>query len=38
MFYHAWPNGKIGTKRVMLMDKVVFKNDGWPRVGDGAPS
>ncbi len=37
MFYHAWPRGKINTKRVMLLDQVKFVN-GWPEVNDGSPS
>ena len=37
MWYHAWPHGKIGTKRLMLADRVTFKN-GWPMVNDGSPS
>jgi len=37
MFYHAWPHGAIGTKRVMLLDKITFVG-GWPKVGEGYPS
>ena len=37
MFYHAWPHGAIGTKRLMLLDEVSFKGD-WPTVNDGSPS
>jgi beta-xylosidase len=37
MFYHAWPHGEIGTKRVMLLDEVTFVS-GWPKVNDGFPS
>ena len=37
MFYHAWPNGGIGTKRVMLMDEIIFEG-GWAKVNDGFPS
>lgn len=37
MFYHAWPHYAIGTKRVMLLDQVMFV-DGWVKVNDGSPS
>lgn len=37
MFYHAWPHGAIGTKRVMLLDTLTFA-DGWVKVHDGSPS
>jgi hypothetical protein len=37
MFYHAWPHGGVGAKRVMLLNEVVF-TDGWPKVYDGSPS
>ena len=37
MFYHAWPHGGLNTKRLMLLDEVVFKN-GWAVVNDGSPS
>lgn len=37
MFYHAWPPGAIGTKRLMLLDEVIFEGV-WPRVNDGSPS
>lgn len=37
MVYHAWPNGKVGTNRYLLVDKVTFEN-GWPKVRDGYPS
>lgn len=35
--YHAWPNGQIGTKRLMLVDQLTWVN-GWPKVIDGSPS
>lgn len=35
--YHAWPHGQVGTKRVMLVDRLTFEN-GWPKVGDGSPT
>jgi arabinan endo-1,5-alpha-L-arabinosidase len=37
MFYHAWPHGAIGTKRLMLLDEVKFTGI-WPTVNDGFPS
>jgi arabinan endo-1,5-alpha-L-arabinosidase len=37
MFYHAIDSGRRGEGRVMLMDKIVYK-DGWPVVGKGIPS
>lgn len=37
MFYHAWPHGGVGTKRLMLLDQVSFVG-GWAKVHDGSPS
>lgn len=37
MFYHAWPHNGIKTKRLMLLDQVIFK-DGEVIVNDGSPS
>lgn len=37
MVYHAWPNGQVGTKRFLLVDKVIFEN-GWPKVANGFPT
>lgn len=37
IFYHAWPHGAIGTKRLMLLDEVKFTGT-WPTVNDGFPS
>lgn len=31
--YHAWPNGAIGTKRLMMLDQVKWTSDKWPFVG-----
>lgn len=36
MVYHAWPSDNIGSKRVALIDRIVWK-DGWPTL-PGAPS
>jgi len=31
--YHAWPHNAIGSKRLMLLDKIGWTNDKWPIVG-----
>jgi len=41
MVYHAWLSKKVGQApgRVVLVDRVWWGEDGWPRVGDaGTPS
>jgi len=41
MVYHAWYSGKVGQSpgRVVLVDRIWWGNDHWPRVGaSGTPS
>jgi len=33
MVYHAWPHGKIGTKRVIMLDQISWTSDKWPYIG-----
>jgi arabinan endo-1,5-alpha-L-arabinosidase len=33
----AKPGDEVNTRRVMLLDRIVWK-DGWPRVPDDGPS
>ena len=38
--YHAWPNnGSGGTSgsRLLMVDRITWKSDGWPAIGDGSP-
>lgn len=42
--YHAWQAGRIDEvwdvsvhPRMMLLDRVDWQADGWPRIGDGTP-
>lgn len=37
MFYHAIDSKKTNNGRVMLMDKILYK-DGWPYIETGTPS
>lgn len=37
MIYHAWPHGGLNTKRVMLMDEVIFSSE-WPSLKTSYPS
>ncbi len=38
--YHAWAGSKMGEPhpRKVLLDRMVWGADGWPRLGDGTPS
>ncbi|MBI3927655.1 MAG: family 43 glycosylhydrolase [Armatimonadetes bacterium] len=40
MLYHSWEAGRVGAPhpRVLLMDRVDWGCDGWPRIHDGSPS
>jgi len=31
--YHAWPHNQIGTKRLIMLDKLSWTADNWPFVG-----
>lgn len=42
--YHAWQAGRIDEvwdvsvhPRMMLLDRIDWQADGWPRIGDGTP-
>lgn len=43
--YHAWEAGRIDDEwdvsvhpRMMLVDRIEWREDGWPRIHDGTPS
>lgn len=38
LLYHAYDAEAPEKGRVMLLDKIVWSNDGWPSVNDGTPS
>eukprot|EP01089_Gocevia_fonbrunei_P002703 TRINITY_DN12611_c0_g1_i1.p1 TRINITY_DN12611_c0_g1~~TRINITY_DN12611_c0_g1_i1.p1 ORF type:complete len:336 (-),score=66.87 TRINITY_DN12611_c0_g1_i1:1-1008(-) len=40
MIYHSWVGQHIGGNypRVLMMDKVTFDHDGWPRITKDVPS
>jgi arabinan endo-1,5-alpha-L-arabinosidase len=38
MFYHARLRSNTAAGRMLMMDKVIWLNDGWPSVNDGTPS
>lgn len=38
LLYHAYDADAPDKGRVMLLDRIIWSNDGWPSVNDGTPS